>query len=488
MSEKIIVVSMAKNEEDIIESFVRYYMTFVDGMIIVDHNSEDDTGKILNELKREYSSLVVEYLDTVEYAQYIVMTSLMDKAANEMGADWILPLDIDEYLIPKNGVDCRSLIRGIKDNVVSVDWVDHELIDTEHDRDKFLLSRLCNRSLKPNAMSKIIVKGNFVRNNSVRLVQGNHGLVTKADNGVEDYISASRNTSLILAHYPHRSKEQFVSKNAIGWLTTSLKYSSATTMSVHWKRAFDAICANDIAVPKIQDSKFVGKLYEDDIKLIYTDSGPINVIPRVLKLAEKVCDMYAREYSLNRISPITVIMPLGKDFEAVADTIGSLLSQTLDKWKLIILAPDDLDESVRNALTECDGRIKVVGLNDDVSPEGYVKFISPGRKLAPECLAMEAVALYNHNDFNLTYSNGKDAAGADVVANSVSAQPGIDIWNAIKDQPYSLTGGISGIMLRKLPQELKFSKVIENYMWKEKEILGILLQDNLMFVFPDRLV
>ena len=67
-------------------------------------------------------------------------------------------------------------------------------------------------------------------------------------------------------------------------------------------------------------------------------------------------------------------------------------------------------------------------------------------------------------------------------------QPGIDIWNAIKDQPYSLTGGISGIMLRKLPQELKFSKVIENYMWKEKEILGILLQDNLMFVFPDRLV
>lgn len=236
MPEKIIAVSMAKNEADIIESFVRYYMTFVDGMIIVDHNSEDDTGKILNELKREYSSLVVEYLDTVEYAQYIVMTSLMDKAANEMGADWILPLDVDEYLIPKYGVDCRSLIREIKDNVVSVDWIDHELVDTEYDRDKFLLNSLCNRSIKPNAMSKIIVNGRFVRNNKVRLVQGNHGLVTKAYNGVEDYISASRNTSLILAHYPHRSKEQFVCKNAIGWLTTSLKYSSTTTMSGHWKK------------------------------------------------------------------------------------------------------------------------------------------------------------------------------------------------------------------------------------------------------------
>lgn len=126
-------------------------------------------------------------------------------------------------------------------------------------------------------------------------------------------------------------------------------------------------------------------MYEDDIKLKFTDSGPINVIPRVLKLAEKVCVMYAREYSLNRISPITIIMPLGEDFEAVADTIGTLLSQTLDKWKLIIIAPDDLDDGVRYALTECDSRIKVVGLNDDLSLEGYIKLVSPGRKLSLEC-------------------------------------------------------------------------------------------------------
>lgn len=488
MSEKIIVVSMAKNEADIIESFVRYYMTFVDGMIIVDHNSEDDTGGILNELKKEYPSLVVENLDIVEYAQYAIMTSLMHKAANEMGADWILPLDIDEYLITTNGADCRSLIRDIKKNVVSVDWIDHELVDTEHDRDKFLLSRLCNSATKPNAMSKIIVNGNFVRNHTVRLVQGNHGVVIQAENGIEGLVATSRSTSFILAHFPFRSQGQYISKNAIGWLTTSLKYSSVTTMSGHWKKAFDAISANDITIPKIQDSKYVGSLYEGDINLKYTDPRPINVIPRVLKLAEKVCDKYAREYSLNRISPVTIIMPLGQDFNAVADTIGSLLSQTLTKWKLLIIAPDDLDESVREALIECDSRIKVIGLNDVVSPEGYIKLISPGRKISPECLAMEAVALYNHNDYYLTYSNGKDVAGADVVTKGVSGQPGIDIWNAIKDAPYSLTGGISGIMLRKLPQELKFSKVIENYMWKEKEILGILLQDNLMFVFPDRLV
>lgn len=101
---------------------------------------------------------------------------------------------------------------------------------------------------------------------------------------------------------------------------------------------------------------------------------------------------------------------------------------------------------------------------------------------------MEAVALYNHNEFNMTYSNGKDADGADVVVQSVSAMPGTDIWNGIKGQSYSLTCGISGMMLRKIPHELQISKVIENYMWKEKEILSILLPNDLLFVFSDRLV
>ena len=67
-------------------------------------------------------------------------------------------------------------------------------------------------------------------------------------------------------------------------------------------------------------------------------------------------------------------------------------------------------------------------------------------------------------------------------------QPGIDIWNGIKDADVNLAGGISGMMIRKMPQELQLSKVIENYQWKEKEILGMLLPGSLLFVFPDRLV
>ena len=488
MSYKIILVSMAKNEADIIESFVRYYMTFVDGMIIVDHNSDDDTGKILTELQKEYSSLFVDQLKTIEYIQSEVMTNLVKIAAHELGADLILPLDIDEFLIPKHDIDCRSVLGKIVDDVVALEWVDHELVNPEQDRDKFLLNRLCNRSSAMRTMTKVFLKGSFVRNNAIRLTQGNHGVMIQSENGTEALVPAHRNSELILAHFPFRSQGQYMSKNAIGWLTNAMRYSATTVVAPHWKSAFDKICDNNCEMPTIPDAQFVGKLYDGNIDLKYTDSKPIEVLPRVLKLAEKICDKYARQNTLSKVSTVTVVMPIGQELDAVVATIESLLSQTMENWKLVIIAPEDLDEDIKNVFEECDARINILGIGDDITPEGFVKFIIPGRKLAPECLEMEAVALYNHSEFNFTYSNGKDIAGADVVADVLSIIPGIDIWNGIKDASVDLTGGISGMMLRRIPQELQLAKVIENYMWKEKEILGILLPNNLLFVFPDRLV
>lgn len=490
MSDKIIVVSMAKNESDIIESFVRYYMTFVDGMVIVDHNSDDDTGKMLAALQEEYPSLIVEQLNSIEYTQSDVMTKLVNRAATEMGADWILPIDIDEYLIPNNDTDCRSMLGRISDEVISLNWIDHELADTEHDRDVFLLSRSCNRAKNANIMTKIFVRGNLVRRAKVRLLQGNHGVLVQQDNGKEMVADAPRSSVFTLAHFPFRSQEQYISKNAVGWLSNTMKYSAMTISALAWKKEFDKICANQYEVPTLPDSTFIGKLYEGNIKLKYTASTPINVLSRILKLAEKICDKYAKENAIRNISPVTVIMPLNQDFEGAVDTIESLLGQTFEKWKLIIIASDDIDEGIKKALLECDSRISIVGINDNIAPEGFVKLISPGVILFSDCIEKEALALYIHNEFNvhMTYSNSRQVYGLDVVADTFSARPGIDIWNSIKDDSRSLTGGISGMMLRSIPRELQLSKVLEDYKWKEKEIMGLILPQNVLLVFPEPLL
>lgn len=54
-----ICISMVKNEQDIIEPFVRHNARFFDAMVILDNGSADNTRAILLELSRELGTLLV---------------------------------------------------------------------------------------------------------------------------------------------------------------------------------------------------------------------------------------------------------------------------------------------------------------------------------------------------------------------------------------------------------------------------------------------
>ena len=56
---RIIAISMVKNEADIIESMVRYTLNYADYLLIKEHNSTDDTRKILELLKEEGLALEI---------------------------------------------------------------------------------------------------------------------------------------------------------------------------------------------------------------------------------------------------------------------------------------------------------------------------------------------------------------------------------------------------------------------------------------------
>ena len=53
MRKKLISISMVRNENDVIESFVRHNLALMDEMHIIDHGSSDGTREILIQLKEE---------------------------------------------------------------------------------------------------------------------------------------------------------------------------------------------------------------------------------------------------------------------------------------------------------------------------------------------------------------------------------------------------------------------------------------------------
>ncbi|MFO1281920.1 MAG: glycosyltransferase family 2 protein [Burkholderiales bacterium] len=91
-------VSMMRNEEDIVEAFVRHNLAILDGLLVVDHNSTDATSAILASLCAERLPLVVMRNDSPGYLQAEVTTTAARQVFARTPADFVFPLDADEFL------------------------------------------------------------------------------------------------------------------------------------------------------------------------------------------------------------------------------------------------------------------------------------------------------------------------------------------------------------------------------------------------------
>lgn len=114
----IIGVVCVKNEEDIIEAFVRHNLFYLQKLIVLNHGSTDSTASILSRLVSEGLPLVVHDDPSLGKFQGEKMTRLMQQAVNEHGADWVLLLDADELIrcaedrlpLPEPG-DCTGFLK-----------------------------------------------------------------------------------------------------------------------------------------------------------------------------------------------------------------------------------------------------------------------------------------------------------------------------------------------------------------------------------------
>lgn len=74
---KIVGISMVKNEQHIIEPFVRHNIRFLDHLIVLDNGSVDETRNILTKLSEEFANLVVSDDKEFESTQSKRMTALL---------------------------------------------------------------------------------------------------------------------------------------------------------------------------------------------------------------------------------------------------------------------------------------------------------------------------------------------------------------------------------------------------------------------------
>lgn len=107
---RVVAVSMVKDEEDAIEAFVRHTLAVADHAVIFDHRSTDRTGFVLHQLRAEGLPVTLLTDDEFEYRQAARTTALIRLAVKEHGADWVLPLDADEFVQAASPVAFREFL------------------------------------------------------------------------------------------------------------------------------------------------------------------------------------------------------------------------------------------------------------------------------------------------------------------------------------------------------------------------------------------
>ncbi len=302
---KVVSVSMVRNEEDVIELFVRHNLHVVDEMIIVDHLSSDTTVDILDSLVAEGLPIQIVKETHPGYYQAKILTREMRRAARELSADWVIPLDADEFLTSQTG-DTRKLFEGLeRSKVNAILWKTYVPRSLDLKDNSFLFDRIrYRREPEASPYPKVIVPGKIAGKRGMQLKMGSHG--------VRDYSQLRNKTlemvlmgDLCLAHFPVRSETQVKLKALQSRMALVVSLGSKTTVGKHHRPIFDALRnGEDVSGERIAEYAFdyavADEFRSQPISLVedpmlsntsagdlkYACSSQHGVMPALIRLAE----------------------------------------------------------------------------------------------------------------------------------------------------------------------------------------------------------
>ncbi|WP_424812881.1 glycosyltransferase family 2 protein [Roseococcus sp. YIM B11640] len=210
---KLIAIGRVYNEADIIESFVRHHAFYFDTVIILDDGSTDGTFEALCALRDEGLPLVVLREPTVGYEQSRYMTQLLHMAVDEFGADWVAPLDADEFIEPSEAMDLRDILRDAGPVPLALAWENFTWPPQLSAEDQPILVRRFTSRMPPRSdFNKVLIPAAIVDAGLV-IAPGNHGVMRDGQ-----WIEAVPSPDIHLCHFPIRSVEQYAAKVARGYL------------------------------------------------------------------------------------------------------------------------------------------------------------------------------------------------------------------------------------------------------------------------------
>ncbi len=241
----IVSISWVRNEEDIIEWFVRQNVASVDRMIIVD-GSDDRTPAILRLLRREGFPLDIRSDHTPIHRQDAALTSLLSECV-ATGADWILPLDADEFLCAAPGHWCSDVVAALpQDRIALLPWRTYVPMAEDDPLEPNPIRRIrFRREPERPLFHKVLLPAQVAASSGARLGLGSH-VVFRGDG--TPFPSAAAD-GIWLAHIPVRSAAQIRRKILGGWPRLCANPARKPGDAYHWRSLYGEFSAGGASGP-----------------------------------------------------------------------------------------------------------------------------------------------------------------------------------------------------------------------------------------------
>lgn len=240
---RLVAVSVVKNEADVIEAFVRHTRAWVDHHLVFDHDSTDGTREILRQLQAEGLPLSLFCDDAPGHLQQARSNRLTLIAAREHAADWILPLDADEFLEGPGRPQLEAALHDAgTDQAASLPLLDYCATEADDRAETNPVLRLRHCRPTPSTTRKIFLPRNLALDPTLQAGKGSHALYR----GAEALPSRPLPGDWLLGHLALRSPQQQVLRIVRAELQRISRGQAAAGLDVHYRLGYQLLAEDPV--------------------------------------------------------------------------------------------------------------------------------------------------------------------------------------------------------------------------------------------------